>query len=71
MQPRIEILNEKKLIGKRIKMSYSNNKTAELWRSFMPQKKEIKNTASSDLFSIEVYEPQFFKNFSPERAFDK
>ncbi len=36
MVPRIEILAEKKLIGKRIKMTFSNNKTFDLWQSFMP-----------------------------------
>jgi AraC family transcriptional regulator len=71
MQPRIVTLNEKKLIGKRIKMSFSNNKTYELWRSFMPRKKDIRNVISSDLYSIEVYGRAFFDNFSPETEFEK
>jgi AraC family transcriptional regulator len=64
-------LSEKKLIGKRIPMSFSNNKTFELWRGFMPRKKEIKNNISSDLYSIEVYKPLFFEHFSPEAEFEK
>jgi len=36
MEPRIEILPEKKFIGKKIRMSFLNNKTHELWKSFMP-----------------------------------
>jgi AraC family transcriptional regulator len=71
MQPRIETLKEKKLIGKRTKMSFQNNKTFELWRSFMPRRKEITNSVGADLYSIEVYEPQFFDKFSPDREFDK
>jgi AraC family transcriptional regulator len=47
MHPRIETLPEKKLVGKWLEMSFANNKTAELWRSFMPRKKEIFNTAST------------------------
>lgn len=56
MNPRIEVLPERKLIGKRIKMSLANNKTAELWRSFMPRRKEIKNNRSNELISMQVYD---------------
>jgi hypothetical protein len=31
IQPGIENLNEKKLIGKRLEMSLANNRTGELW----------------------------------------
>ena len=55
MEPRIEVLKEKKLIGKRINMSLTNNKTFELWHSFMPRRKEIKNIISTDYFSIRDY----------------
>jgi AraC family transcriptional regulator len=37
----------------------------------MPKRREIKNRIGSDLYSIEVYEPHHFENFSPEREFDK
>lgn len=56
MNPKIDILPEKKLIGKRIRMSLSNNKTGELWRSFMPRRKEIHNNLTSELFSMQVYD---------------
>jgi len=36
-------------------MSLANNKTAELWRSFMPRRNEIRNAKSTDLFSLQVY----------------
>jgi AraC family transcriptional regulator len=71
LEPRIEILPEKKFVGKRIKMSFSNNQTHELWKSFMPSRREIKNNIGSDLYSVEVYEPLYFKNFNPEKEFDK
>jgi hypothetical protein len=32
MEPRIEMLTPKKLIGMRMEMSLLDNKTAELWR---------------------------------------
>jgi AraC family transcriptional regulator len=71
LEPRIEILPEKKFVGKRIKMSFSNNKTWELWRSFMPVRREIKNIIGTELYSIEVYEPLYFNNYNPEKEFDK
>jgi AraC family transcriptional regulator len=67
MEPRIETLAEKKLIGKRITMSLSNNKTGELWRSFMPERRKIGNNLNSDLFSMQVYDnPVDFGNLNQE-----
>ncbi|MGZ3950716.1 MAG: GyrI-like domain-containing protein, partial [Flavisolibacter sp.] len=47
---------EKKLVGKKLRMSLQANKTQELWRSFMPERMKIKNRISSDLYSIRIYE---------------
>jgi len=72
MIPRIEILKEKKIIGRRMVMTYSNNKTFELWRNFMPERKEIKNAVSSELFSIQIYKRDFnFKDFDLNVEFEK
>ncbi|MBW4360721.1 GyrI-like domain-containing protein [Flavobacterium taihuense] len=71
MSPRIEILSEKKLIGKHIKTSLANNKTSELWQSFMPKRGEIQNIISSDLFAIQVYNPTYFEAFNPISVFEK
>jgi AraC family transcriptional regulator len=72
MEPRIEHLTEKKLIGKKLSMSFAQNRTVDLWRSFMPRRKEIKNSMSSDLFSLQIYPPSFdFKNFNPTIEFEK
>lgn len=71
MEPQFRILPEKKLIGRRMKMSFSNNKTAELWHSFMPYRKNIKNIIGKELYSAEVYEPFYFENFNPEKEFEK
>ncbi len=71
MLPRIENPTEKKLVGRRIRMSLSGHKTGELWRNFMPRRREIKNSIGSELYSVEVYDPQYFNNFSPYREFDK
>ncbi len=68
---RIETSTKKKLVGKRIKMSFSEDRTIELWRNFMPVRKEIRNNVGTELYSIEVYEPAFFDNLSYEKNFDK
>ena len=72
MEPRIESLAEKKLVGKRIKMTFSNNKTFELWKSFMPRRKEILNCVTTDLFSMQIYDQNYdFNKFNPEAEFEK
>ena len=72
MIPRIETLTEKKLIGKRMKMTLSDNKTRELWRNFMPRRKEIKNNLTNELFSMQVYQQSLdFKNFNQDTLFEK
>ena len=71
MEPKIEKLSEKKLVGKRMIMSFSKNKTYELWRNFMPRRKEIKNNISTELYSIELYTELFFNNFNPDAEFEK
>lgn len=71
MIPTIQTLEEKKLIGKQLTMSFANNKTAELWSSFMPRRKDIQNTIGSDLYSMQLYAPLFFENFDPTNQFEK
>jgi len=69
--PRIEILPEKKLIGRRMIMSFADNRTAELWRSFLPRRNEIQNSTSTNLYSLQVYSPSFFTSFDENAIFEK
>lgn len=72
MEPRIEVLPEKKLVGKRLRMSFADNRTRELWQSLMPRKKKIRNSIASGLYSVEIYDDlSFFDNFNPEQDFEK
>jgi AraC family transcriptional regulator len=64
MQPRIEIVAEKKLVGKQLTMTIANNKTLNLWQSFMPRRREIKNNLTTDFFSMQVYHQSFDFTFS-------
>jgi AraC family transcriptional regulator len=71
MEPRIETIKEKVLIGKRLSMSLAMNKTGELWRNFMPKRAEIKATVTTDLISMNVYPPHYFERFDPHTTFEK
>jgi len=72
MEPEIRTCKETKLIGKRITTSFAHDKTVELWQRFAPRRKEIINSVNSDLYSVDVYhDTAFFRNFNPEKEFEK
>lgn len=71
MIPRTETINEKKLVGKRMTMSYADYRIGELWGSFMPRRKEITNTLTNDLISLVVYAPNHFIDFKPTNQFER
>lgn len=71
MEHRIVKSGTKKLVGKRLKMSLSENKTHELWQSFMIQNKEINSSPGSALYSMQVYDTSYFSNFNPDKEFEK
>lgn len=68
-QPRIVTLQEKKLIGKRLRMSLANNKTSDLWRSFMPERGKVQNKICAEMISMRVYN-ETLRN-DPHQEFDK
>jgi len=71
MTPRIETVGERKMVGLRLTMSLSMNRTRELWQNFMRLRQEIKNQVGSDLYSIQLYDDLYFKTFSPHTTFEK
>lgn len=71
MEPTLETVGEKILVGKRVVMSLVDNRTGELWRSFMPRRKDIPNSLGTALYSLQVYESHYFNPFSPENPFEK
>lgn len=71
-QPEIKVLPETKLIGKKVRMSFAQNKTMDLWKSFMPVRSTISHSVSPDLYSVEIYhDPTFFTPFDPTKTFEK
>lgn len=69
MEPRIERLNPKKLVGIYMDMSLSDNRTADLWRQFMPRRHHIINRSSTDYISTQMYGENW--DFSPDAVFRK
>ncbi len=68
---RIENIKEKKLVGKRILMSFSADRTPELWQSFMRERKLIVNNVGTDLYSVGIYDTHFFEKYDPLKSFEK
>lgn len=55
-----------------IPISIANNHTFELWRGFMPRRKEITNAIGTDLYSLQVYDTTLHINsFSLDTVFEK
>ena len=70
--PTIQTLPQKKLVGKSARMSLVKNTTSLLWKSFMQNRKIIKNAIGTDRYSIQVYDNiLYFKNFNPQTEFTK
>lgn len=72
MEPRIETIPAKKLVGQNISMSLTNNKTLELFRGFMPRRYEVKHLLNTDVICMQVYDAGFnFMEFMPQTIHQK
>lgn len=71
MKSRIEDLAPKKLIGMRMEMSFANNKTYELWKTFMPRRGDVENRSTSEYISMQVYDKNHAPVFSATEVFEK
>jgi AraC family transcriptional regulator len=72
MIPEIKTLSAKKLIGIQLSMSISSNRTVELWRNFMPRRREITNSVAPELYSMQIFKQDFdFRNFDINAEFIK
>ena len=52
---RIETLARKKLMGKQLPMSFSQDRTGMLWGSFMPHRMKIQNKLDNNLYSMQIF----------------
>ncbi len=72
MTPTIQTIPSKTLIGKLLSMSFADNKTFELWSSFMPERKKIINAVNPEqMYSLQLYRNDFFTAFNPKTEFIK
>lgn len=71
MQPKITSTPSRKLIGMQVEMSLTDNKTFQLFSTFMPRKKTILNTIGKDVFDLQIYPTNYYQNFSPANTFTK
>lgn len=72
MTPTVQTIPSKKLIGKWLTMAFAENKTFELWSSFMPQRKTITGVINPEhMYSLQVYGKDFFNPFNPKAEFVK
>lgn len=71
MEPRIVEFDGKRLVGINAEMSFIQNGTSSLWRAFLPRKSEIQNASGSDLFSLQIFPPDYFSQFDPAKTFIK
>jgi AraC family transcriptional regulator len=70
-KPVIKIVEDKLLAGHKLTMSFADNQTFRLWNTFMPVRKEIKNTVGNDLYNIQLYPENYFTFFNPSALFEK
>lgn len=70
-KPRIERYPKKLLVGQHQPMTFANHNTQQLWQSFIPKVKELKNRIGTDLFSLEIYPIGYFDSFNPQVLFEK
>jgi AraC family transcriptional regulator len=70
MIPRLTIFPETKITGMRMTMSYSDYKSRELWKCFMPRRKEVLNSIGTDYYSMQLFSPNFYDDFNPAASFE-
>ena len=71
MNHRIEVLATKKLVGKSLEMSHREDRTGELWRSFMPHRGLVQNRIGTHFLSMQVYPDMGDGMLSPDTRFQK
>ncbi|CAH2213542.1 GyrI-like domain-containing protein [Tepidibacter aestuarii] len=72
MEHRIERISKKILVGMKLKMSYIENTTALLWRSFMRIRNKVLNRVDNKYYSMQVYNDIFdYRSFDPSKKFTK
>ena len=71
IQPEIKIIPAKKLVGLSMDMSLVDDKTFQLFSTFMPRRKEIVGANDKAVLDLKIYPEGYFQHFNPARRFTK
>ena len=71
MEPKIQMLKPKMLVGVRNRMSMRGDTTRNLWSTFMPRRSEVRNRVSDEYISMQVYEEPEGVPLTDDSEFDK
>ncbi|MDR6238564.1 AraC family transcriptional regulator [Aureibacter tunicatorum] len=72
MKPKIIEIEKRNFIGMNVLTSLANNKIPQLWRDFMPRKKEIENNINTGCYEIHPFDTGFkMENFTEDMKFEK
>lgn len=71
MKVYIESVNAKKIVGLKIRMTLSDNKTVHLWKTFMPLLYGVKARVNASLLAVQEYAAKLdFASFSADDEFE-
>ena len=71
-EPRIIDIPGSRLIGSRVRTSFVNDRTSEMWRGFRPVASKIAERIGGEIYSVKVYDESYsFERFDPAAEFDK
>ncbi len=72
MEPRIELLAPKKLVGQCVQTSWAEDQTSALWRGFRARRTEVLNRVDARSFSVQRYGPAMAAvTINPNTIFEK
>ncbi|MGR3810741.1 GyrI-like domain-containing protein [Jiulongibacter sp. NS-SX5] len=72
MEARIISLDEKKMVGMMMPMTFQNHNPGALWGQFMPRRNEIKNRIGTDFYSLQkADEGMVMTDIIPSTTFEK
>ncbi len=69
--PRIEMINNTKLVGMFNKMTPARDTTKQLFQTLMPRKKEIANILNPKVYCLQIYDSTNFSDFNENTEFVK
>lgn len=71
-KPKIVTIQEKKLVGIKIRTSLAENRTFELWNRFKKEISEIPGKKDTGYYAVQIFDENLgFDQFTPQTFFEK